>query len=377
MPRRDRGLSSGGGIPRTPAGPPVPDQTSRPVAVWGPPLDGITGGNLYDRMLVRHLRRRGHAVEVREFGPGDEPTPEDAAGAAAVIQDELLHRVFTAANRKLRERSPRPRIIALVHHLGCEEPDRTSAERSRLRKREAEYLATVDAVLAPSRASALAAIELAGRALPFVIAPPGRDRLGGGPMPAGRPEPEEVAARANESLQAVFVGNLIPRKRVLDLLDAVATVPAWRLAIAGREDAEPAYAARVRARAKSPDLRDRVELAGTLDSAALAGLLRSSQVLAVPSTHEGFGMVYLEGFAFGLPALAAADGGAPELVTDGVTGFLISARDPASRIAACLRALAGDRKRLARMALAARSRYLAHPSWSESLEGVRQLLPDR
>ena len=323
-------------------------------------------------MLARHLQRRGHRVVTRAFGPDDEATPEDAEGAGALIQDELLHRVFTSANRQLRERPHRPRLIALVHHLGCEEPERTEAERTRLRSREAAYLATVDAVVAPSGASARSAVALAGRDLPCVVAPPGRGRLGGGPMPSDRPGPEDIRNRTRQPLRAAFVGNLIPRKRVLELLAAVAVVPEWRLVIAGRDDADPSYAAAVRAGAA--DLRDRVIVEGVLDSERLAALLRRSHLLAVPSTHEGFGMVYLEGFAFGLPALAASSGGAPELVTDGVTGFLIPVGDPTSRIASRLRTLADDRGRLARMGRAARARYDAHPSWSESLDTVHRLL---
>ena len=346
-----------------------------PVGLWAPPLDDISGGNLYDRMLVRHLGRRGYQVALRAYGPDDEAAPEDAAGAAALIQDELLHDVFTAANRRLRRRPRRPRIIALVHHLGCDEPERTGPERARLRSREAAYLATVDAVVAPSSASARAAVALAGGDLPFVVAPPGRGRLGGGPMPPDRPGPEEIRARARKPLRAAFVGNLIPRKRVLELLAAVAVVPEWRLVIAGRDDADPAYAAAVRARAEAADLRDRVVVEGALDSERLAALLRRSHLLAVPSTHEGFGMVYLEGFAFGLPALAASSGGASELVTDGLTGFLIHGRDPTAPIAARLRTLAADRSLVTRMGLAARKRYRAHPRWGDSLDPVRRLIP--
>ena len=171
------------------------------------------------------------------------------------------------------------------------------------------------------------------------------------------------------------MGNLIPRKRVLELLAAVAVVPEWRLVIAGRDDADPSYAAAVRAGAGAADLRDRVIVEGVLDSERLAALLRRSHLLAVPSTHEGFGMVYLEGFAFGLPALAASSGGAPELVTDGVTGFLIHGRDPTAPIAARLRHLAADRLVLTRMGLAARERYHAHPPWADSLDPVRGLIP--
>ena len=43
----------------------------------------------------------------------------------------------------------------------------------------------------------------------------------------------------------------------------------------------------------------------------------------MPSSYEGFGIVYLEGMAFGLPALATTAGGAAEIITSGQDGFLV------------------------------------------------------
>ena len=105
-------------------------------------------------------------------------------------------------------------------------------------------------------------------------------------------------------------------------------------------------------------------------------MLRDSVLLAVPSTHEGFGIVYLEGFAFGLPALAAASGGAEEVVSDGETGWSI--REAASgsasrRIADRLDTLAADRGRLAAMGLRAAERHRSHPTWAASAAAVEDL----
>ena len=66
---------------------------------------------------------------------------------------------------------------------------------------------------------------------------------------------------------------------------------------------------------------------GALDQEELASCLANSQVLAVPSSYEGFGIVYLEGMAFGLPALATTAGGAVEIITSGQDGFLVPPGD--------------------------------------------------
>ena len=166
----------------------------------------------------------------------------------------------------------------------------------------------------------------------------------------------------------------------------MATVPEWSLSVAGREDVDPSYTDRARRRAAASDLRGRVTFQGVLGPEALAALLRKSCLLVVPSTHEGFGIVYLEGFAFGLPALAAASGGAAEIVSEGETGWLIRSPDvkgapggkgASERVAECLRLLAADRGRLATMGLRAAARHRRHPTWGQSSATAEGVLAPR
>lgn len=346
------------------------------IEIWGPPLAPLTGGNLYDRILADALRARGHEVRAREFSPATGDVPDEVHSADVILQDELLHQEFLRRNIAWKGR--RPRIVALVHHPQSSEPERGEPERRRLRKEERAYLRSVDGILSPSRASVEAARQLAGRKLPAVVAPPGRDLLAGAALPT-LPGPDQIRTRAHGPLRAAFVGNLIPRKRLLELLEGLATVPEWTLSVAGREDPNPAYAAQARQRASAPDLAGRVRFGGALGPAALAGLFRESLLLAVPSTHEGFGIVYLEGFAFGLPALAAACGGAAEIVSDTKTGWRIREPDPraaSERIADCLGILAADRGRLATMGLRAAERHRNHPTWGESAAAADRFLSD-
>ena len=57
-------------------------------------------------------------------------------------------------------------------------------------------------------------------------------------------------------------------------------------------------------------------------------LLPQHHLLAVPSSYEGFGIVYLEGMHFGLPAIAGTDGAAKEIITHGQNGFLVRPGNP-------------------------------------------------
>lgn len=363
------------------------------LEVWTPPLDRPTGGNLYDREISEALHRRGARVFVRQFHPG-RLRAETVRGLPpgdtdAVVQDAWLHALFRPLNRLRRLRPRRPPLIALVHHLASDERERPEGERAALRQAETAYLGTVDAVISPSRASANAALGRRGRPAPSAVVPPGGDRVGGAPLPERMPTDEEIAARAREPgpLRVLFLGGLTRRKRLHELLRAVERTPGVTLSVVGGGEAEPEYAASARKRAAA--LGGRVEIEGPLGGGALAARLRRAQILAVPSTHEGFGMVYLEAFAFGLPVIAAASGGAGEFVREGENGWLVgSARAGESgesgdssgedravgEIAERLREAAESREKISAMGLRAAAAHRAWPSWEDAAARVEDLV---
>jgi glycosyltransferase involved in cell wall biosynthesis len=110
-----------------------------------------------------------------------------------------------------------------------------------------------------------------------------------------------------------------------------------------------------------------------LDNADLAEKLRTAHLLVVPSSYEGFGIVYLEGMAFGLPAIGSTAGAASEIISEGLTGHLVSPGD-ASVLATRLTALANDRGALLNMSLNALARYRLQPTWAQTAGEIRQFL---
>jgi glycosyltransferase involved in cell wall biosynthesis len=116
-----------------------------------------------------------------------------------------------------------------------------------------------------------------------------------------------------------------------------------------------------------------VDLLGTLASEELAGLLARSHLLAVPSSYEGFGIVYLEGMGFGLPASAPTAGGGREIINHGRDGFLVTPGDTAA-LARHLGDLVADRGLLLKMSLAAQANFARHPTWEESLATIHRFL---
>src|SRR5215468_10559220 len=64
-----------------------------------------------------------------------------------------------------------------------------------------------------------------------------------------------------------------------------------------------------------------------LNYAQLASCYAACEMFALPSRGEGFGLVYLEAMACGKPVIGGAHGGAPEVISDGVTGYLVQHGD--------------------------------------------------
>ncbi|WP_420028717.1 glycosyltransferase family 4 protein [Halorussus caseinilyticus] len=341
------------------------------LVVYGE-LSTTSGGFLYDRRLAASLREAGHRVSVvslpergylRALADGFDPRVRHRLrGFDLLVEDELCHPSLVGHNRAVD--AP---VVAVVHHLRASE--RWSAWRKRLyRAVERRYLRTTDAAVYASDATRRAAEELAGPR-PSVVARPAGDRF----------DPdidrETIAARADrDPFRVVFVGNVVPRKGLGVLLDGLARVSGdWHLSVVGSESADPEYARRVRERARDLGLAESVRFEGRVPDRALADRLGESHLLAVPSAYEGYGIVYLEGMGFGLPALATAAGGAAELVTHGEDGFLVPPDDPEA-IAAAVETLRSDRDRLREASLAARRRFERHPGWDESMATARRFL---
>ncbi len=345
-------------------------------------LARVTGGNIYDRMLVDYLREAGETVELipvpfRGYRRSllvnlSSPLARRLTEARfdLLIEDELIQPAFFWLNRRLI-RAARYPIISIVHHLRCSEP-RPQWQNLLVRQIERRYLATVDGFIYNSETTRREVESLTGNARPGVVAPPGGDRL------PEEPSRKEIVNRVSTAsrLRVLFIGHLTPRKSLHVLIAALATLPeeaGWSLMVVGDPQADPAYSAAQEARVQALGLDDRVQFVGQLSDEKLAEQLTHHDLLAVPSSYEGFGMVYLEAMRCGLPAIASAAGGGVEVVKDGENGFLIGPGDVGG-LADRLRVLAENRDLLREMSLAARESYEHAPTWSESLSRIYDFL---
>ena len=124
------------------------------------------------------------------------------------------------------------------------------------------------------------------------------------------------------------------------------------------------------------DLSSLVFFHGALDREPLINKLKQAHVIVVPSSYEGFGIAYLEGMCFGLPAIGTTAGAASEIITDGADGFLIQPEN-ASGLKERLKVLDERRDLLIQMSLAARNRYLRQPKWEETALQIREFMLKR
>jgi glycosyltransferase involved in cell wall biosynthesis len=164
------------------------------------------------------------------------------------------------------------------------------------------------------------------------------------------------------------------RKGLHTVLDALArlTTHDWHLHIVGSQEIDPTYSAAMHYRANTLSLNSRITWHGRISDGELAQRLATSDLLVMPS-YEGFGIVYLEAMAYGLPVIAASVGAAPEIVTPGINGYLVAPNDNLA-LANHLELLQSNRVHLATLAYLARLRYEAHPTWEQSMQAAYRWL---
>jgi phosphatidylinositol alpha-1,6-mannosyltransferase len=202
----------------------------------------------------------------------------------------------------------------------------------------------------------------AGRPLPHVLVPPGVDVDRFRPLDeAGRQEARARLGLAAHGPLVVSVSRLVPRKGMDVLIDAAAalvpTHPELCVAIGGDGRDRTRLERRVE-RTEAP-----VRLLGRVAHEDLPALYACGDAFAMLCRNrwagleqEGFGIVFLEAAAAGVPQVAGDSGGAAEAVTDGETGWVVARPDDAGAVAAALARLLDDPVRARAMGQAARQR---------------------
>jgi phosphatidylinositol alpha-1,6-mannosyltransferase len=134
------------------------------------------------------------------------------------------------------------------------------------------------------------------------------------------------------------VGALKPRKGYHVIASAMnsirAAIPDVQAVFIG-DDSDRDYRQQIVSLLEEDGLQDAVQILGQVPEDVLVGWYQVADVFALPAVNvsgkfEGFGLVYLEANAAGMPVIGSLDCGAEEAIRNGETGFLVPQNDPAA-----------------------------------------------
>lgn len=139
-----------------------------------------------------------------------------------------------------------------------------------------------------------------------------------------------TASGERDGERVLYAGVLTPLKGVHRLIDAFALIapefPRSRLVIVGRRQNQN-YAEELYRQAARLDLAARIEFVPPVSQGQLAVLMAQSNVVVLPSLSEGLGRVLVEAMAAATPVIGTEVGGIPDLIENGVNGFLVPPDD--------------------------------------------------
>jgi teichuronic acid biosynthesis glycosyltransferase TuaC len=235
------------------------------------------------------------------------------------------------------------------------------AQGAKARMKVTEAIQGLDAVVTVSRAIGDAADAIARPRRPITVVPNGADARVF--MPRDAREARERIGIPGDGPVVSYVGKLVPRKGVDTLIEAMGLLAtegadAPRLVMAGigglREPLE--------ARAGELGIGDRVTWLGKVPHDDVGWVMATGDVFVLPSLSEGLPTVVCEAMACGLPVVATAVDGTPEIVDDPATGLLVEPHD-ARGLADALRRVLDDAGLRAAMGAEALRRSEADYTW--------------
>ena len=323
------------------------------VFVVPDPGTTVSGGHLYNTGLIRALRLAGAAVETID----GETFAERARGGVAGRY--LVDTLYLAVLRDLPLGDIDVHLV--VHHLESLFPPQGQSSDEVFAEIEEPVLRALSGFIATSE---FTEFYLVGRGFDpdtIVVVPPAVEGFDG-----------EVAAHEDPGLSVLVVANLVARKQVLVLLQALKDVGDFggSVRIVGGSELEPEYAQACREIVEShPNLQRSITFVGTLPHDAMPAEYARADVLVSAARMETFGMALQEAVASGTPVFAVDAGFVASHVVEGVTGRLFRS---AEEMARGILELAEDRPTLERLTEASReARPQGECSWSSS---ARRLL---
>ncbi len=282
-----------------------------------------SGGNKYNAKLAEHLTALGvNVVIVTVDGDWPVGSPADRQrfadmldGGTTVIADGL---VASGAPDEIAAAVNAGTKVWVLSHMAL-------ADHHDL---EAKALAAATGIICPS-AHAASELEAKHGMQNIVVATPGAEKAN----PAKGSEPQHIVA----------VAALLRNKCQTILVQALSEIQdlAWTAALIGSHDADPSYAAEVRAAVEHYGLENRISITGELTGDALEEQWHRADLSVLISRSESFGMSVTESLAHGIPVLVRQGTGAVEALGDSRAGTALDLSDPGN-LAGTLRTWLSD-----------------------------------
>ncbi len=331
----------------------------------------LTGGYLYHARVFAGLLAQGVVIDeivasgaalheqieaAEQFGASFKPQHYD------VIVIDALARGVVAPSAE-RWRAVRP-VVVLVHQLPS------------IAEAEAEQIAAEQLLETPLLAADhLIAVSAHGRDLllargaardRIAVVSPGFDRL---------PQPDQRLPKTFDAVRALCVAQWTPRKGITTLIQAW-TLGCWPgavLELIGETDADPSYTAEVHTLIRHAPAGS-IKVRGMVSDAELQAAYERANQFVLPSRFEGYGMVYAEALAYGLPVIATTI--APvQAIVGSEAGIFVPPDDPPA-LAATIEQLITNRMLWQRLADGALRRAAVLPRWDDTVRQFWQVLVD-
>ena len=325
-------------------------------------LETLTGGYLYDQQLIQGLRQLGLEVTTLSlsgrFPFPDQQALQEAREALTALPDDALVIIDGLALGAFDEAALAPldtkrlRVIALCHHPLALESGLDHVQQRCFQRSEQRALQAARAVLVTSdHTRRILITQFAVPPEKVTVARPGTARV---PFARCEGQPPRLLALAS----------LTRRKGHDVLIDALAPLRhlPWQARFVGGRGFDPAWSDELQRQVNRLALHSRIDFVGAVENAQAE--FQHADLFVLPSRYEGYGMVFAEALAAGLPIVAARAGAVPDVVPESA-GLLVPP-DNVEALTAALHSLLTSEDLRRQLRAGAREVAGSLPTWADT-----------
>ena len=339
------------------------------IFVYPGDLNSPTGGYAYDRRIIAGLKSLAWEIQLIGLGEGY-PFPNSAqvkqakkqlqglAPGVPMVIDGLALGVLPEVAACVAEHHP---LIALIHHPLAFEFGLSQDQAALLKQSETEALRHASKVIANSPATAHDLNRHYGVPMDRIdVVLPGTDRS------MQQRERSQITNGNRNAIRLLSVASIIPRKGFHDLLAALAPLAdlPWTLSIAGDTTRNAGAFEQLIGDITRFGFEGQVQVLGAVSDSELDILYSQADAFVLASLFEGYGMVYAEAMAYGLPIVATRGGAIPDTVPS-EAGLLVSPGD-VSALTLAIKTVIEDAPYRARLSSGALRAAAQQPTWDHA-----------